>query len=85
MFLIFPRKYQWGISIILPIIREISIWVTQKLASKGARGDQQGMEIVVSYTICTRHAIFLAVVLGSSATAITGIMILAVDPSLTYI
>ena len=79
MFLIFPRKYQWGISIILPIIREISIWVTQKLASKGARGDQQGMEIVVSYTICTRHAIFLAVVLGSSATAITGIMILAVD------
>ena len=79
MFLIFPRKYQWGISIILPIIREISIWVTQKLASKGASGDKQGMEIVVSYTICTRHAIFLAVVLGSSATGITCIMILAVD------
>ena len=79
MFLIFPQQYQWSISIILPIVREINIWITNKLASHAASGDQQGMEIVVSYTICTRHAIFLAVVLGSIATTNTCIMILAVD------
>ena len=79
IFLMFPQKYQWSISIILPIIREINIWIAQKLAAKGARGDQQGMEIVVGFMICTRHAIFLAVVLGSSATTNTCIMILGVD------
>ena len=79
IFLMFPQKYQWSISIILPIIREINIWIAQKLAAKGASGDQQGMEIVVGFMICTRHAIFLAVVLGSSATTNTCIMILGVD------
>ena len=63
----------------MPIIREINIWITKKLAANAASGDQQGMEIVVTYTICTRHAIFLAVVLGSIATTNTCVMALAVD------
>ena len=70
---------QWILALILPIIREINIWVITYLAKKAARGDIQSVMITCNHGVCTGHSLFLAYIVGNVATTVTAALILALD------
>ena len=74
VFAIFPTDYQWILGVLSPLVREMFIWMIQETvyrgAGEGAR-DQYSIRLTSSYYMETRHAIFLAIILGSIATPIT--------------
>ena len=74
VFATFPRDYQWILGLLSPLVREIFIWMIQETVyrggGKGAR-NQYSIRLTSSYYMETRHAIFLAIILGSIATPIT--------------
>ena len=74
VFAIFPRDYQWILGVFSPLVREMFIWMMQETVYRGGgRGarNQYSIRLTSSYYMETRHAIFLAVILGSIATPIT--------------
>ena len=74
VFAIFPRDYQWILGVLSPLVREMFIWMIQETVyrggGKGAR-NKYSIRLSSSYYMETRHAIFLAIILGSIATPIT--------------
>ena len=73
-FAIFPRDYQWILGLLSPTVRELLIFMLQESvyrgAEEGARG-QYSIRLTSCYYMEMRHAIFLAIILGSIATPIT--------------
>ena len=74
-----PDKYQWILSLTLPIIRELDIWIQEYLAHKAADANDTSVTISVSHNINTQHCIFLAVMIGSKATDLSSWIILGSD------
>ena len=74
-----PQKYQWIISIFLPLLREVHLWITLKCASKASFGDETSTRVVCTFTTSTTHSLFLAYTMGSIATFATSIIILIGD------
>ena len=74
-----PDNYQWILSLILPIIRELDIWIQEYLAHKAADANDTSVTISVSHNINTQHCIFLAVMIGSKATDLSSWIILGSD------
>ena len=72
-------NYQWVLALILPIIREINIWIITCLAKKSARGDLQSVAITCNHGVCTGHSLFLTYIVGNVATNVTAVLILAMD------
>ena len=81
-FLNIASEYQWILAFISPIIREIFLWMTLKLATK-ASGTKAEDKSTIKYPIlhynATNYAVFLAVVVGGLANAITSNCILVLD------
>ena len=74
-----PHNYQWIISVFLPLLREVNLWLSLKCASKASFGDETSTRVVCTYATCTTHSLFLAYTMGSIATFATSIIILVGD------
>ena len=74
VFATFPRDYQWILGLLSPLVRDLLIFMIQecvyRAGGKGAR-NQYSIRLTSSYYMEMRHAIFLAIILGSIATPIT--------------
>jgi hypothetical protein len=80
MFLVLPDEYQWILALLLPLYKEVNIWITLQLASRSAYGDQQMMTIACTQQTEAQHALFLAYTIGASiATNTTEIIMLVTD------
>jgi len=79
LLIVFKDRYQWIIAIFLPFIREFNGWTNIKLAQRCCRGDKESVFITCTYSVSTRHSIFLAYVIGARATAKTSYLVLAED------
>ena len=80
MFLIFPDQYQWILALLLPVYKEVRIWIPIQLASRCAYGDHQMMTIACTQQVEAAHALFLAYTIGASiATNTTEIIMLITD------
>ena len=77
--LAFQENKQWVIAIFLPLIRDIDIWIMQKLAIKSASGNISAVLITTDLNMNTRHALFLSYVLGSISTTLSSCLILGLD------
>ena len=82
LFLNIPQGYQWMLAFTSPIIREIFLWITLKLACK-ASGTKAEDKSTIKYPILhynsTNYAVFLAIVVGGLANAVTSNCILVID------
>ena len=69
-------------ALILPVMRELFIWIGQKLVDQCSCGDGRGAKIFHRYTILTRHTIALCYVIGAYVTETTQWVLMGVDFSL---
>ena len=79
MLLLFPKQYQWIISILLPLVRHFNIWLSLKWLRKAINGDFVRAEIVCNQAISSSHALMVAYIIGSVATFETSVAIFAID------
>jgi len=79
MFLAFKNKFQWTLAILLPLFKEVNIWIMTKLTSRCANGDEQSMKIACIQLVEARHSLFLAYTVGSIANLSTEIIMLTTD------
>ena len=80
-FAVVPLDYQWILGIVLPLVREFNIWnltaVSNKAAGERARNSYT-LRFACSHYMETRHAIFLAIMMGN-ATDATVYTIIGID------
>ena len=77
--LVFKDNYQWIIALTLPIFLEFNLWLVTLVANKASSGDTRSVEVACIHVMGTRHALFLAVTLGSIATSTSSWVILGSD------
>ena len=75
-------EYQPLLAIVLPVWREIYVWVFIKISHKATDGDQCGSIIYLKFQTNVLYAIQLCIVLGSIATDVTSWVLIGVDYSL---
>ena len=80
-FLIIPLRYQWMLGLACPIFRQIFSWALFKLVSKaaGTDADLYKVEFLCNHYVESKHAIFMAIILGSVATDTTTYCIIGAD------
>ena len=94
-FLNAPKEYQWMIGIFTPLVRELFVWTLLEVSYKASGisnltrliQDNHGthskypkkLKISCIHYMGSRHALFLAVVMGSIATSVTTNIIIALD------
>ena len=94
-FLKVPIEYQWIIGIFTPLVRELFVWTLLEVSYKasgisnlagliqGNHGSHskypQKLKLSCIHYMGSRHALFLAVVMGSVATSATTNVIIALD------
>ena len=76
---------QHFVSLALPIIRELSIWIETKLIEKCFNGDERRAKIFLQYAVSTNHAITLCYFIGSFATDKTSWLLMIVDFSINIL
>ena len=69
-FAVVPLDYQWILGIILPLVREFFVWNLTAVSNRAA-GEQSRNSYTLRFTCShymeTRHAIFLAIMMGNAA------------------
>ena len=75
----FPNQYQPLIALLLPINRELILFIFPRFIADTANGDDTGAIIVLNYAVSAQHAIFLCHNLGSFTTQITSWVLMSVD------
>ena len=73
---------QWILGLLSPLVKDISIAILFKVAYKSAEDGEQGryfMKFSVIHNITTKHAVFLAILVGNVATPTTTYCIIFVD------
>ena len=61
-------EYQIIMSLLLPCVRELNLWIITKLTEKTANGDLPGANIVARFSLSAWYTIALCLILGSLAT-----------------
>ena len=77
-----PLAYQWMLALITPIFREFWTWISPKVCFKAAGTgpeENSGIKLLPRHYMETKHAVFLAVILGGVATPESTYCILALD------
>ena len=72
-------KYQPLNALMLPIVRELTLWICGKLVIKMADGDVQGATIVLKYRILGAYGVTICNVIGSTATDQTSWVLIGID------
>ena len=81
----FPNQYQPLMALLLPINRELILFIFPRFIADTANGDDTGAIIVLNYAVSAQHAIFLCHNLGSFTTQITSWVLMSVDFSLNVL
>ena len=80
MFLVVPDSFQWTLAILLPLYKDLHIWVIMHFGSKCINGDEQSMKIACTMLRYANHSLFLTYIVGGSiANLITQILMLVTD------
>ena len=74
-----PSGFQWVTAIVLPIYREMNVWIITSLLKKCHDGDPLGGKIYIVQCISNMHASFLTYSVGTVATMTTSCVIIAID------
>lgn len=74
-----PQRYQWTLALISPLFREFWVWIAPKPCDKASGGENVGAKFLTQHYMETKHAVFLAVILGGVATPETTYCILVLD------
>ena len=72
-------QYQPIVALALPIVRELNIWISEKLLKKAANGDEGGAMIFMKFMTNAFYAVILCTVLGSIATNETSWVLIGID------
>ena len=78
-FSIVPKKYQWILALTTPLVREFWVWIGAKVAFKASGTMKASTKYICQHYMETKHAVFLAVILGGVATTESTYCILALD------
>ena len=81
-FFVVPKEYQWMLALSTPLIREFWVWIGPKVCFKSCGSGSKGKlstKLICQHYMETKHAVFLAVILGGVATSESTYCILAVD------
>ena len=79
-FYFFPSQYQWVLALFSPLVRELFLWLVNVLAYRAAgKCALQEGKLSCLHWIGSRHALFLAITLGSVATSETTYIVLGLD------
>ena len=71
---------QWILAALLPLVREVNVWMHLKVVGKAAgTNDDSSVIISSSHNINTRHTVFLTVMLGTEATDLSSWILLGED------
>ena len=72
------KEYQWILMLLVPILREMSIWTNLKACSKSAEGSIP-QKMTINHYYETRYAVFISIALGSIATTESSYCLIAID------
>ena len=78
-------EYQHFVALVLPLIREIYLWISSKVISNCYNGDERRAKIFLQYAISNRYIITLCFVVGSFATDTTSWFLMIVDFSINVL
>ena len=77
-----PKDNQWILAICSPLVRmfysSFLIAVVRKVAGK-EHENKRSVKLLVSHFVSTKHAVFLAIIVGGVATPLTSACIMAID------
>ena len=73
------NEYQWILALLSPLVREFWLWISPKGAFKASGENTIAAKYLCQHFVETKHAVFLAVILGGVATPETTYCILALD------
>ena len=76
---IFKAPYQQFIALIVPVTRELTIWIMTKIIKRCANGDEGGALIVSAYGWNVNHSIVMCYIIGWSTDEITAWVLMGVD------
>ena len=79
LFVRFQNNYQPAVSILMPGIRELNIWMCNKLICHTADGDVSGARLIGSFDVATRHGVMLCYFIGAFASTTTSYVLLGID------
>lgn len=77
-----PSEYQWILAFVAPFVQDLFKKTLYKVACKSAgEGSQtnKSIKFLVQHYVISRHAVFMAVIVGGVATSTTSYCIMAVD------
>ena len=80
------EEYQWILGLLSPFAKDITVKILSHLVYKSAGPHAQGrrsMKFPLGHYITTKHAVFLAVIVGNVSTPLTSYCIMATDFSKT--
>ena len=81
-FSIVPKELQWILALATPLVREFWVWIGPKVCFKASGTGSKGKvstQLICQHYMETKHAVFLAVIIGGVATSESTYCILAVD------
>ena len=78
-FLKVSPEYQWGVAFCLPIIRELNLALMLKMTKIASAGKFSRVSCSVSHYMNSRHALYVAIIIGTIATFETSLVILGID------
>ena len=78
-----PRDYQWILALLTPYARDMALKLLRKVVYKAAgeagAENAKSINFLTQHYITTKHAIFLAVIVGGVATPVTSACLMAID------
>ena len=77
-----PSEYQWILAFVAPFVQDLFKKTLYKVACKSAgEGSQtnKSIKFLVQHYVISRHAVFMAVIVGGVATPATSYCIMAID------
>ena len=75
----FQGQFQPVIALILPVTREIGIWICKKITKNCTNGDERGAMIMLTYSLLANHTICLCYIIGSITDDVTSWVLMASD------
>jgi hypothetical protein len=79
LFTLVPTQMQWVLAFVLPMMREFNFQIMNYIMIKSAKVEDGSGKIAIIIGVNTFHALYVAIKLGHTATAVTSYCILAVD------
>ena len=77
-----PKHYQWILALLSPFVKDLAAKLMLAVAFKSAGKENKGkysVKFPALHYVTTKHAVFLAIIVGGVATPATSICIMATD------